>query len=188
LGLFQQRPSQGWGTEAQVQDPRYAAGKFFDTLVKVKNWETRPLTEAAQAVQRSGFPNAYAGWEPRSAALGSALTGSSAATLVCRPTEPTSPPTLETVRQNLASDLQVPVSDDPNSTSGFLVTTPTTADRLAHRPWTVANWAVANAGHLGITRVSVEGKVWSAQRPGWHDAKDAPSDAVLIELAPAVSR
>ena len=40
LGLFQQRPSQGWGTEAQVQDPAYAAGKFYDWLVTVPGWET----------------------------------------------------------------------------------------------------------------------------------------------------
>jgi hypothetical protein len=59
LGLFQQRPSQGWGTEAQVQDPVYAAGKFYDGLVRVPGWEARRLTDAAQVVQRSGFPEAY---------------------------------------------------------------------------------------------------------------------------------
>jgi hypothetical protein len=59
LGLFQQRPSQGWGTEAQVQDPVYAAGMFYDGLVRVPGWETRRLTDAAQIVQRSGFPEAY---------------------------------------------------------------------------------------------------------------------------------
>ena len=64
LGLFQQRPSQGWGTPAQVQDPAYAAGEFFDRLVQVPRWKTRRLTEAAQMVQRSGFPYAYQQWEP----------------------------------------------------------------------------------------------------------------------------
>jgi hypothetical protein len=59
LGLFQQRPSQGWGTEAQVQDPVYAAGKFYDWLVTVPGWETGRLTEVAQAVQRSGYPELY---------------------------------------------------------------------------------------------------------------------------------
>jgi hypothetical protein len=63
LGLFQQRPSQGWGTEAQVQDPVYAAGKFYDGLVKVPNWETGRLTEIAQSVQLSGFPELYQQWE-----------------------------------------------------------------------------------------------------------------------------
>ena len=59
LGLFQQRPSQGWGTEAQVQDPVYAAGKFYDWLVTVPGWETGRLTDVAQAVQRSGYPELY---------------------------------------------------------------------------------------------------------------------------------
>jgi hypothetical protein len=59
LGLFQQRPSQGWGTEAQVQDPVYAAGRFYDGLVAVPGWETGRLTDVAQAVQRSGYPELY---------------------------------------------------------------------------------------------------------------------------------
>ncbi|WP_255708992.1 hypothetical protein [Blastococcus sp. KM273128] len=59
LGLFQQRPSQGWGTPEQVQDPVYAAGRFYDHLVEVPGWETGRLTEVAQAVQRSGFPEHY---------------------------------------------------------------------------------------------------------------------------------
>lgn len=63
VGLFQQRPSQGWGTAQQIEDPQYAAGKFFDALVKVPNYETLPFTVAIQSVQRSGLPNAYAKWE-----------------------------------------------------------------------------------------------------------------------------
>src|SRR3954462_7183366 len=59
LGLFQQRPSQGWGTPEQVRDPVYAAGKFYDHLVQVPDWQTRRLTEASQLVQRSGWPEAY---------------------------------------------------------------------------------------------------------------------------------
>jgi hypothetical protein len=62
LGLFQQRPSQGWGTPAQIMDPVYASTKFYEALVKVHNWQTLPLTQAAQAVQRSAFPDAYAKW------------------------------------------------------------------------------------------------------------------------------
>lgn len=63
LGLFQQRPSMGWGTPAQVTDPRYAARKFYDGLLRVPGWERLPVTVAAQTVQRSGFPGAYAKWE-----------------------------------------------------------------------------------------------------------------------------
>jgi hypothetical protein len=57
LGLFQQRPSQGWGTPAQVTDPAYAARKFYDGLDEVDGWERLPLWQAAQAVQRSGHPH-----------------------------------------------------------------------------------------------------------------------------------
>ncbi len=63
LGLFQQRPSQGWGTPEQIMDPRYASRKFYEKLLTVKDWATIPLTEAAQAVQRSGFPDRYANFE-----------------------------------------------------------------------------------------------------------------------------
>jgi hypothetical protein len=62
LGLFQQRPSQGWGTPAQIMDPVYASTKFYEALVQVPNWQSMPLTQAAQAVQKSGFPDAYAKW------------------------------------------------------------------------------------------------------------------------------
>jgi hypothetical protein len=73
LGLFQQRPSQGWGTPAQVQDPVYAAGKFYDGLVQVPGWEALRLTDAAQVVQRSGFPEAYQQHEGMAVELTTAL-------------------------------------------------------------------------------------------------------------------
>jgi hypothetical protein len=63
LGLFQQRPSQGWGSPAQVTDPGYAATRFYERLLLVPGWEQMPLWEAAQTVQRSAFPTAYSKWE-----------------------------------------------------------------------------------------------------------------------------
>ncbi|QES51966.1 hypothetical protein DEJ50_33200 [Streptomyces venezuelae] len=73
LGLFQQRPSQGWGTREQIMDPVYSSGKFYDGLVKIKDWEQMPVTVAAQKVQRSGFPDAYARHEPLATALQQAI-------------------------------------------------------------------------------------------------------------------
>ncbi len=73
LGLFQQRPSQGWGTPEQVRDPAYAAGKFYERLVNVPNWQTGRLTDVAQTVQRSGFPEAYQKHEAIAVALTAAL-------------------------------------------------------------------------------------------------------------------
>ncbi|GAB3848670.1 hypothetical protein GCM10027610_070610 [Dactylosporangium cerinum] len=69
LGLFQQRPSQGWGSPAQLLDPVWAASRFYDALLRVTGWQQLPLTVAAQRVQRSAYPDAYAKWEPAAAAL-----------------------------------------------------------------------------------------------------------------------
>lgn len=63
LGLFQQRPSQGWGTPAQILDPVHASNAFYDHLTRISGWQTMSVTEAAQAVQRSAYPDAYAKWE-----------------------------------------------------------------------------------------------------------------------------
>ena len=79
-GLFQQRPSQGWGTPAQVQDPVYAAGKFYDGLVQVPGWDTGRLTDVAQRVQLSGFPEAYQKHQAMAEELTVALTDN---TLTC---------------------------------------------------------------------------------------------------------
>ncbi|SEE43044.1 hypothetical protein SAMN05216489_06587 [Streptomyces sp. 3213] len=84
LGLFQQRPSQGWGTEKEIMDPTYAAGVFYEHLAKVDDYQKLPLTVAAQRVQRSGYPEAYAKHEPDATLLSAALTGESAATLTCQ--------------------------------------------------------------------------------------------------------
>jgi hypothetical protein len=62
LGLFQQRPSQGWGTSTQIMDPNYAASAFYDHLAQLSGWQTMPVTEAAQLVQHSATPDAYATW------------------------------------------------------------------------------------------------------------------------------
>jgi cell wall-associated NlpC family hydrolase len=68
-GLFQQRPSQGWGTVAQVTDPTYASRKFYEALLKDSRRDSRSLTQAAQRVQRSAFPDAYAKHEGSAAKL-----------------------------------------------------------------------------------------------------------------------
>ncbi|MGL5862871.1 MAG: M23 family metallopeptidase [Phycicoccus sp.] len=83
LGLFQQRPSTGWGTPSQVMDPRLAALAFYGRathtanrgLLDIPRWQTMPVTVAAQAVQGSGFPDAYAKWEAQAVAIVSDLTG-----------------------------------------------------------------------------------------------------------------
>ena len=83
VGLFQQRPSQGWGTAAQIMDPVYASTEFFEDLEKIRGYARLPLTVAAQKVQKSGFPQAYAKHEADAALLAGALTGRNPGALSC---------------------------------------------------------------------------------------------------------
>ena len=83
LGLFQQRPSQGWGSRAQLLDPYFSVNAFYDALAQVDGYLTMPVTQAAQQVQRSGFPGAYADHEQDARVLASALTGNSRAAFWC---------------------------------------------------------------------------------------------------------
>ncbi|GGW86193.1 hypothetical protein GCM10010297_03820 [Streptomyces malachitofuscus] len=188
LGLFQQRPSQGWGTPKEIMDPAYAAGKFYEHLEEVPGYTRLPLTVAAQRVQRSGFPQAYAKHEPDAALLAAALTGRSAATLTCegRPAA-TRAAGAGAVRAALARDFgrdalepagaEVDASASPADTDGSgtgdsderTVTVPVTAGsgadagrRAGPRGWQLAHWAVANASELHIKRVSYAGREWTA--------------------------
>jgi cell wall-associated NlpC family hydrolase len=101
LGLFQQRPSMGWGSPTQVRDPAYAAAAFYGGpesptrnrgLLDVDGWQAMPLTVAAQAVQRSAFPDAYARWEATSRAwLSDILDAPGAGALACAAAYPVVP-------------------------------------------------------------------------------------------------
>jgi cell wall-associated NlpC family hydrolase len=83
LGLFQQRPSQGWGTPAEIMTPSYAARQFYTQLLQVPGWRSMSTTTAAQAVQRSAFPDAYEKWSSEAAALATEFTGN----LTCTPAD-----------------------------------------------------------------------------------------------------
>jgi cell wall-associated NlpC family hydrolase len=75
LGLFQQRSSQGWGTPAQIMDPVHSSGQFYAGLLAISGWQKLPLTVAAQDVQHSATPGAYAQWQADAAALVVRVTG-----------------------------------------------------------------------------------------------------------------
>jgi len=83
VGLFQQRPSQGWGTVEQLTTPTYAAAAFYRALARVEGWETMSVTDAAQHVQRSAAPDAYAKWEAEARVLARILTGEVPDRIVC---------------------------------------------------------------------------------------------------------
>ncbi|MEU3758293.1 heavy metal transporter [Streptomyces albogriseolus] len=199
LGLFQQRPSQGWGTPRQIMDPAYASEKFYEHLEKVPGYTRLPLTVAAQKVQRSGFPQAYAKHEPDATLLAAALTGRSGATLTCdgRPAA-TRAKGADAVRAALARDFgrdvlepagaevddatgQTPAPDAPGTEAepgDGTVTLPVTTvsgDRrdTGARGWQLAHWAVANASELHIRSVSYAGREWVA---GHTDSQWRPVD------------
>ncbi|MEU9172482.1 heavy metal transporter [Streptomyces sp. NPDC048420] len=189
LGLFQQRPSQGWGTPQEIQDPTYAAAEFYKHLVKVDDYQDLPLTVAAQRVQRSGYPEAYAKHEPDATLLAAALTGTSAATLTCDGRPDTAQAAQATVSgpdavrsalvrdfgrdalETTAAEVGAKASPSPTPTAddGRTVTLPVRrdtspgADRsLTERGWQLAHWAVANSSALRIERVSYAGRQWTA--------------------------
>lgn len=69
LGMFQMRPSMGWGSAAQVVDPTYSINKFYDVLTAVPNWQQQRPGDSAQDVERSAFPDRYNRWESMAASL-----------------------------------------------------------------------------------------------------------------------
>ncbi|MFF4171366.1 hypothetical protein [Streptomyces sp. NPDC001744] len=204
LGLFQQRPSQGWGTPAQIMDPFHAAGRFYEGLEEVPGYSRMPLTAAAQKVQRSGFPQAYAKHEPDAALLAAALTGRTPAGLSCtastaegRPGEPErvrtelvrafgreAAPTVATGRPGTGRSapgspvLVVPVRQAGGPGAGA-------AERHG---WELAQWAVARADDLRVAEVSYRDRVWRADDHGggWSRNPGGPAaggDAVRVRLA-----
>lgn len=152
LGLFQQRPSQGWGTAAQVSDPTYAAAAFYRRLLQVPHWESLPVADAAQEVQRSAAGSAYADWEPQARAIAMATTGEVTAGLSCRYDSPQGKAAPAALRAAMAKALGAA------RTSAL----PSSLD-----PWTTASWLVANAYGFGADAVSFDGWTWTADSGRW---------------------
>jgi len=173
LGLFQQRPSQGWGTEAQVQDPVYAAGKFLDGLVEVPGWEAGRLTEISQAVQRSGFPEAYQQWEPMATALAGALLSDQPGQLSCS-YEASAP--AGSVQERMA-----PVVDAVRREAGPAEAGDGGRLTIPGEGWPAATWAVAHASRLQLASVRYAGWAWTAAE-GWSNDHVGP-DVVTVQLA-----
>jgi len=199
LGLFQQRPSMGWGTEAQIKDPYYATNKFYDELEEIDGFQTMRITEAAQQVQRSGFPEAYEDHAADARALASALTGYSPARFTCVVKHSGG----EVVAEDLAKNGLTPRANDVRrdlaksfgdlALGGFAPGGVSTghSEGSAHyegraidvfvRPineannragWAVAHYLVAHAGRLLIDTLIFDNRIWTAgnrSEDGWRD-------------------
>ena len=162
LGLFQQRPSQGWGTEKQILDPVYSTNRFYDALEKYQGYETADITKIAQRVQKSGFPEAYRDHEGQGRVLASALTGHSPAGLTCRLDAVKDSASPDRVASDLADQMGV-----GTARAGDGALTVTAGD--AATAWAVAHWAVARAEMYGATSVRIGERTWdrSAGDAGW---------------------
>jgi hypothetical protein len=165
VGLFQQRPSQGWGTKQQLLDPEYATGKFYDALVKIKNWETDDINDVAQKVQRSGHPEAYRDHEADARVLASTLTGQSPAGFSCLDRSGT-PGDVKALR----SSLQRTFGKIDDSADGSVVSIRASSSR---RAWAYAHFTVTNAQLYGVTTVKIGNRLWQTQDfnlPDWQEA------------------
>jgi hypothetical protein len=185
LGLFQQRPSQGWGTTRQVRDRYYATNAFYDALEKIPDYKSMRITEAAQRVQRSGFPEAYEDHAPDARTLASVLTGySPGGRFSCVVREPTERGRADQVVRQLRrayGDLEV---GRTGSRQDVAVSVP--AGRAGLRTgWSVAQFVVAHGARLRPTTVSYAGRQWSTGREserGWRAGGGAPRTEVRISL------
>jgi hypothetical protein len=195
LGLFQQRPSQGWGTAEQIMDPVYASDRFYDALLEIPNYQELPVTVAAQRVQRSAYGDAYADHEPAARVLASALAGHSPATLSCslRPADVSAqvmgPDGLtvraETVRNELAGAFDAlefagyaaggVTSGHVNGSAHYdgraldVFFRPYEDPEVKRSGWVVAHWLAANADRLDVATVIYDAQIWTARRSdeGW---------------------
>jgi len=209
VGLFQQRPSQGWGTREEILDPVYATNAFYDALVQVDGYDAMEITEAAQRVQRSAYPGAYADHEEDARALASALTGYSPAAFSCDLDggAPSADADLldsgltaraDAVREDLLArygDLDLGGFAPGGVTTGHqegsahyegraidVILRPVN-DANNVRGWSVAHYLVGNAARLDIRTVIFDDRIWTAGRDGWrdYDPPEREGSAVVLE-------
>jgi len=164
LGLFQQRPSQGWGTVAQILDPVHATNKFYDALTKVDGYQSMAITQVAQEVQHSGFPQAYADHEEEGRILASTLAGHSPGGIGCRLNAAKVSTPATSIAAQLTAQLGVPATVEGDGVRA--------TGRDAQAAWAAGSWAVAHAEAGGITSVKVGDRTWTRARGeqawSWH--------------------
>ncbi len=179
LGLFQQRPSQGWGTEAQILDPVYATNKFYDALIKIDGYQAMEITKVAQLVQRSAAPQAYANHEQEGRVLASTLAGHSPGGIGCRLDAATVSTAAASITEHLTAELGVPATVQGQEVHA--------TGRNAQVAWAAGAWAVAHAEADGITSVTVGDRTWTRARGAdawsWH-----PADTAIAPTAVTITR
>lgn len=175
LGLFQQRPSQGWGTVAQVQDPYYASGKFYAALVKVKGWESGDVNDVAQAVQRSGHPKGYVRHVENARRLASALTGETPASFTCLVK---GPPPADPEGMALFLSKTLPESSRVQR-DGHTIKVSAKDTRSA---WSAAHIAVGNTAFYGAAKIQVGSRSWTPSGKGASTWVGEPDQATTVTI------
>jgi hypothetical protein len=183
VGVFQQRPSEGWGTAAELEDPEYASTAFFSALVKVPNYLGLPIDEAAQDVQHSADGSAYAQWDDTAEFLATSYVTTPHA-VACWYT-----PAANT-KANPASAATglVDVFGPTGAASDGAVLQSVSSGRSGldvqvrqENGWAVANWLMANASTYGLTKVSYDGWEWSASltETSWQATPSGSTGSIL---------
>ncbi len=181
LGLFQQRPSQGWGTAAQIQDPVYASNAFYNKLVSIPSWRQDSIAVAAQTVQRSGYPSAYEQHVTAAQTITASLDGTVREAVTCRLEDATTSSSPGAVVAKMAAQTGLRATANASDVS--------LRARSTQRAWAVAGWAVAHAEAEGITSVTVGDRMWKRERgrggASWHTADRSAGNerSVRITLA-----
>ncbi len=181
VGIFQQRPSEGWGTRRQLLDPVYASGRFFAALASVPHYRRLHVYQAAQAVQHSADGSAYAQYAPQGAAMAGGFSGQLPHAVWCWYSGTiTGRSRLHAAEAHLRRTFgRLPFSHigDP----GVQVRTRSTA-----AGWAVAAWLVTNASTYRLKRVTYQGYQWTAAhaRKGWTTGK-RPARAPAASLGVA---
>jgi hypothetical protein len=177
VGVFQQRPSQGWGPARQLEDPVYATTKFFAALTSVPGYRKMAVYRAAQAVQRSADGAAYIQYEKMAASLSRGFTGDPRSVWCWYPKPSRPRARLGAASQQLArtfGPLPVRAARDPRLT----VVVPGPAEG-----WSVAAWLVSHASGYGITDVRYGHFEWRAASGarGWTRVP-APAPAGHVQV------
>ncbi|MFG1609365.1 hypothetical protein [Actinoplanes sp. NPDC049265] len=165
LGLFQQRPSQGWGKPDQLLDPRYSSKKFYAALKRVKGWEKMRITDAAQRVQKSAYPEAYQKWAPKAEVLAKALTGKATGAVACTLTgQPAmrGQTAVKKVTAGLRADWGRGLGKPVTQATGLTLKISNT-----DAGWRYAHWLVAHARDTGLERVRFANLEWHAPTGKW---------------------
>ncbi|MBX7265683.1 hypothetical protein KIF24_06295 [Micromonospora sp. Llam7] len=178
VGLFQQRPSQGWGTPTEIRDPRYAADRFYVALKKVRGWQDMRVTDAAQKVQRSAFPEAYEKWADESEVLTRALLGHATGAVVCTfGGDPAmrGQAAATALTRGLALDWGLTSAATAASLTGLTVAA--TDERAG---WRYAHWLVSHANDHGVRRVRFGDLEWTNRGGSWSRVDEGSTGAAEV--------